>query len=82
MPYPFAVDNHQYFNARILEERNAAIIIDQSEGVDKLFEVLKKFDRKKWVLDTENNRRVQLELTTFEDFEELEKFREDKKFKK
>ena len=47
VPYPFAVDNHQYFNARILEERNAAIIIDQSEGVDKLFEVLKEFDRKK-----------------------------------
>ncbi|MDA9274249.1 carboxy terminal-processing peptidase [Gammaproteobacteria bacterium] len=37
-----------------------------------------KFDRKKWVLDTENNRRVQLELTAFKDFEELEKFREDK----
>ncbi|MDB4112475.1 carboxy terminal-processing peptidase [bacterium] len=37
-----------------------------------------KFDRKKWALDTENNRRMQLNLAIFQTFEELEKFREDK----
>ena len=37
-----------------------------------------KSDRKKWALDTENNRRSQLDLTAFQTFEELEKFREDK----
>jgi UDP-N-acetylglucosamine--N-acetylmuramyl-(pentapeptide) pyrophosphoryl-undecaprenol N-acetylglucosamine transferase len=47
VPYPFAVDNHQYLNAKILEERGATIIVNQSEGVDKIFKVLKFFDRKK-----------------------------------
>ena len=47
VPYPFAVDNHQYLNAKILEARDATIIVNQSEGVDKIFKVLKFFDRKK-----------------------------------
>jgi len=37
-----------------------------------------KSDRKEWALDTENNRRSQLDLTAFQTFEDLEKFREDK----
>ncbi len=28
VPYPFATDNHQYFNAKSLSDKNAAILID------------------------------------------------------
>ena len=42
VPYPFAVDNHQYLNAKILEERDATIIVNQSEGVDKICKVLNR----------------------------------------
>ncbi len=31
IPYPYAVDNHQYHNARLLKENNAAIIINEGE---------------------------------------------------
>ncbi len=36
IPYPFAADNHQEFNARSLSERKAAVMIKNSELDDKL----------------------------------------------
>ena len=32
IPLPTAKDNHQYFNASILEKENVAIILDQSKN--------------------------------------------------
>ncbi|MDR0665786.1 MAG: UDP-N-acetylglucosamine--N-acetylmuramyl-(pentapeptide) pyrophosphoryl-undecaprenol N-acetylglucosamine transferase [Campylobacteraceae bacterium] len=31
IPYPYAANNHQYFNAKALEEKNAAIVVKQSD---------------------------------------------------
>jgi carboxyl-terminal processing protease len=38
-----------------------------------------KSERKKWVLDTENERRMRLDLSIFQNFDELEKFQESRK---
>ena len=32
IPLPSSLDNHQYFNASILEKENVAIILDQSKN--------------------------------------------------
>jgi UDP-N-acetylglucosamine--N-acetylmuramyl-(pentapeptide) pyrophosphoryl-undecaprenol N-acetylglucosamine transferase len=31
IPYPFAIDNHQFYNARYLEERGEAVLIDEKQ---------------------------------------------------
>ncbi|MDR2081758.1 MAG: UDP-N-acetylglucosamine--N-acetylmuramyl-(pentapeptide) pyrophosphoryl-undecaprenol N-acetylglucosamine transferase [Campylobacteraceae bacterium] len=31
IPYPYAANNHQYFNAKVLADKNAAILIKQSD---------------------------------------------------
>jgi UDP-N-acetylglucosamine--N-acetylmuramyl-(pentapeptide) pyrophosphoryl-undecaprenol N-acetylglucosamine transferase len=31
VPYPYAAKNHQYFNAKILKDKNAAILVKQSD---------------------------------------------------
>ncbi|MDR1460966.1 MAG: UDP-N-acetylglucosamine--N-acetylmuramyl-(pentapeptide) pyrophosphoryl-undecaprenol N-acetylglucosamine transferase [Campylobacteraceae bacterium] len=36
IPYPHAAKNHQYFNAKILENKNAAILIKQSDMSAKI----------------------------------------------
>jgi len=37
IPYPHAMDNHQYWNARLFADRNAALILEESEATpDKL----------------------------------------------
>lgn len=41
IPYPYAVDNHQYHNARFLEENNAAKILKEDElNADRLAEII------------------------------------------
>lgn len=45
IPYSFAVDNHQYFNAKILEEKKGAIIIEQSKLKDEIIHILIKINR-------------------------------------
>lgn len=45
IPYPFAVDNHQYYNARILEQRQGAYIILQENIETELPSLIKKLTR-------------------------------------
>jgi len=48
VPYPFAVDDHQTFNAKYLSDAGAAILLKQDDlNVDSLVEVLKNMSRKK-----------------------------------
>ena len=47
IPYPSAVDDHQYFNAKILEDAGAAEIIREKDLEKKLIDILAKIDRKK-----------------------------------
>ena len=47
IPYPFAVDDHQFFNAKILKDAGAAEIIREKDLEEKLVLNLAKLDRKK-----------------------------------
>jgi len=48
VPYPYAVDDHQTFNAKYLSDAGAAVLIKQDElSVDMLVDVLKKMNREK-----------------------------------
>ncbi len=48
IPFPFAVDNHQTHNARFLSEKNAAILLPQSEmSAEKLAQLLRELSREK-----------------------------------
>jgi len=45
-PLPWAADNHQYFNAKYLEDKKASILLESSiENADRLFELLKKLEK-------------------------------------
>ncbi len=50
IPFPYAVDNHQYYNAKILEVKKAAYIVDENEIDTKLEEILSNINRKKCLL--------------------------------
>ncbi len=42
VPYPHAADNHQYYNAKVLEERNCSIMIEESPKLQQdLMEAVK-----------------------------------------
>ena len=47
IPYPFAVDDHQFFNAKILKDAGAAKILREKDLEEKLVFKLAKLDRKK-----------------------------------
>ena len=48
IPYPYAVDNHQYYNALPLVNDGAAYMLIQRElNVDKLSEIVRDIDRDK-----------------------------------
>ena len=47
IPYPFAVDDHQFFNAKILKDAGAAEIIREKDLEEKLVFNLVRLDRKK-----------------------------------
>jgi len=48
VPYPFAVDDHQMFNAKYLSDAGAAILLKQKDlNVDTLVDVLKNLSRSK-----------------------------------
>ncbi|MCW8933338.1 MAG: undecaprenyldiphospho-muramoylpentapeptide beta-N-acetylglucosaminyltransferase [Gammaproteobacteria bacterium] len=48
VPYPYAVDDHQTFNAKYLSDAGAAILLKQEDlSVEALVDVLKKMDREK-----------------------------------
>jgi len=40
IPYPHASENHQYFNAKVLTDNNAALLIEEKELEEKLFSSL------------------------------------------
>ena len=46
IPFPYAVDNHQYYNGKILENKKAAYIVNENEIANKLLQVLLKINRK------------------------------------
>ena len=50
IPFPYAVDNHQYHNGKILEDKKAAYIINENEIENKLFQILLKINRKECFL--------------------------------
>ena len=47
IPYPFAVDDHQFFNAKVLKDAGAAKIIREKDLEEKLVFKLIKLDRNK-----------------------------------
>ena len=48
VPYPFAVDDHQTFNAKYLSDKGAAVLIQQKDlNLEKLIDVMKHMDREK-----------------------------------
>ena len=60
IPFPFAVDNHQYHNAKILEDKKGAYIINENEINNKLVEILLKINRKKCFLMAVNAQKDKL----------------------
>ncbi len=51
IPYPYAMDNHQLFNARFLEEKKATVIIDDKKlNPEYLAEIIKKIILKDGIL--------------------------------
>lgn len=52
IPYPYATDNHQEYNARALEKSNAAIVILESELDENIL-----LDKVKYLLDNRNKMR-------------------------
>ena len=60
IPFPYAVDNHQYHNGKILEDKKAAFIIQENEIENKLLETLFKIDRKKCFLMALNAQKSKL----------------------
>lgn len=48
IPFPFAVDDHQTYNARFLSEKNAAVLLPQTElSAEKLAQLLRETSREK-----------------------------------
>jgi len=48
VPYPYAVDDHQTYNAKYLSDKGAAILIKQNEfNRQSLAIILKEMDREK-----------------------------------
>ena len=62
IPFPHAVDDHQYHNARLLEQQGGAVIIRQQQcTVHKLQEALSGFmkNREKLIYISEANNRLE-----------------------
>jgi UDP-N-acetylglucosamine--N-acetylmuramyl-(pentapeptide) pyrophosphoryl-undecaprenol N-acetylglucosamine transferase len=48
VPFPFAVDDHQTYNARFLSEKGAAVLLPQTElNAEELAQLLRELDREK-----------------------------------
>jgi len=48
VPFPFAVDDHQTYNARFLSEQGAAVLLPQTElNAEKLAQLLRELDRER-----------------------------------
>ena len=61
-PLPWAADNHQYFNAKFLEDKKASILLESSlDSADKLFTLLND-------LEKDHNARHSMSLNAFNAF--------------
>jgi len=61
-PLPWAADNHQYFNAKFLEDRKASILLESSlDSADRLFTLLND-------LEKDHNARHSMSLNAFDAF--------------
>ena len=61
-PLPWAADNHQYFNAKFLEDKKASILLESSiDSADKLFTLLND-------LEKDHNARHSMSLNAFDAF--------------
>jgi UDP-N-acetylglucosamine--N-acetylmuramyl-(pentapeptide) pyrophosphoryl-undecaprenol N-acetylglucosamine transferase len=48
VPFPYAVDDHQTYNARFLSEQGAAVLMPQTElNAEKLAQLLREMTREK-----------------------------------
>ena len=54
LPYPYAVDNHQFFNAKIIHNRKGGYIIPQENMMVKLESILKNITREKCLIMARN----------------------------
>ena len=45
IPFPHAVDNHQYYNAKILEDKKAAYIVNENEIEKKISQILVRINK-------------------------------------
>ena len=54
IPFPYAVDNHQYFNAKVLNNRDGTKIIMENKIEDELEEYMLSLNRKKCLSMAEN----------------------------
>ncbi len=60
VPLPAAANNEQYENARILAEKNAAILIDNDKIKDKLYTTIKQMIKDPKMLENYGNNALQL----------------------
>ena len=61
-PLPWAADNHQYFNAKFLEDKKASILLESSlDNADRLFTLLND-------LEKDHNARHSMSLNAFDAF--------------
>lgn len=59
VPFPFAVDDHQTYNARYLSEQGAAVLLPQTElSAEKLAQLLGELDREKLLVMAQHARRL------------------------
>ena len=62
LPLPWAADNHQYFNAKFLQDKKASILLESSlTSADKLFTLLND-------LEKDHNARHSMSLNAFNSF--------------
>ena len=62
LPLPWAADNHQYFNAKFLEDKEASILLESSlDSADSLFTLLND-------LEKDHNARHSMSLNAFDAF--------------
>lgn len=68
IPFPFAAENHQEFNARALEKEGAAkVILDKELTSEKLDEMIKKITNDKKTLQEMGKRSKSLSIDNVED---------------
>ena len=59
IPFPFAVDDHQTYNARFLSEQGAAVLLPQKElSAEKLAQLLRDFSREKLLMMAQQARKL------------------------